>query len=136
MSKYSDKVKRRAEMAAKQIEKPVPPPAPLPISPRGRDAETLEMRCRNLNIVGDIFQSLDLAMGLLVRSASLADNWAKCNRRAERFHATQTKEAVRAAITRVATAYKIIAQSDFAPLDATNKPPARSADNETTAKAV
>ena len=129
MSKYSDKVKRREE-ARRQIEKPQPPPAPMPTSPRAHDDLTLEARARNLTIVGDIYTTLDLAMGLVVRAASLADNWAKCNRRTERFYATQTKATCRAAITRLATAYQIIAKSDFAPLDATNKPPARRPQND------
>ena len=122
MSKYSDKVRRREEMARRQIAKPLPAAAPLPTSPRGHDDLTLEARARNLTIVGNIFTSLDLAMGLAVRAASLADNWAKCNRRTERFNAMQTKEACRAAITRLATAFKTISKSDFAPLEATNAP--------------
>ena len=130
MSKYSDKVKRREEAARRQIEKPQPPPAPMPVTPS--DQMEFVTRCRNMNIVGDIYTALDLAMGLVVRAASLADNWSKCNRRKERFYATQTKETCRAAITRLATAYSIIAKSDFAPLDATNKPPARRPQNDAT----
>lgn len=122
MSKYSDKVRRREEMARRQIAKPLPAAPHEPTAARPSDGLALEARARCLTAVGDVHQSISLAHDLLVRAATVSDLWARCGVKAERFAAVNVKAQCRKAVAVLDKCLRAIAVSDFAPLEATNAP--------------
>ena len=115
MSKYSDKVKRRAMEAEALLAGPIPNAAPLSIKQPGGECaeEDVAAQMRNEEILGEVRYALGLCHSLLARCASLALNWSECNRRVERFRAKQVKDLCRAAISRVDVAMHDAAQSCF-----------------------
>ena len=122
MSKYSDKVKRREEMARRQIAKPLPAAPHEPTTARPSDGLALEARARCLAAVGDVHTDISLAHDLLVRAATVSDLWARCGVKAERFAAVNVKAQCRKAVAVLDKCLRAIAVSDFAPLEATNAP--------------
>ena len=122
MSKYSDKVKRREEMARRQIAKPLPAAPHEPTTARPSDGLALEARARCLTAVGDVHTDIRLAHDLLVRAATVSDRWARCGVSVERGIATRIKAQCRSAITTIDKCLRAVALSDFAPLEATNAP--------------